>query len=93
MKNDTLRILENLIHQYQTERLAWDPEDRMLKARRQTLMEAFHTAHGDDHALILEVNDLVDAYTLLAEYRNDFTLRLGLQIGLELGGLDILRGI
>lgn len=93
MKNDTLRILERLAARYQREKLARNPECQLLEQRCRTLEGAFLNAHQNDHALIIEVNDLLDAQTSLAEYRCEFQLSLGLQIGLELGGLDILREI
>ncbi|WP_298024732.1 hypothetical protein [uncultured Dysosmobacter sp.] len=93
MKNDTLRILEKLAYRYQQEKLTTDPECQLLEQRRHILEGAFLNAHQNDHALIVEVNDLLDAQTSLAEYRCDFQFSLGLQIGLELGGLDILREI
>lgn len=93
MRNDTLRMLEKLAYQYQREKLARDPECQMMEQHQAVLREAFLNAHQEDHALILAVNDLLDAQNLLAECRSDFNFFLGLQIGLELGGLDILREI
>lgn len=93
MKNDTLRMLEKLAYQYQREKLAQDPECQMMEQHQTALREAFLSAHREDHALIIEVNDILDAQNLLAECRSDFNFSLGLQIGLELGGLDILREI
>ncbi len=72
MKNDTLRILEKLAYRYQQEKLTADPECQLLEQRRHTLEGAFLTAHQNDHALILEVNDLLDAQTSLAEYGATF---------------------
>lgn len=93
MKNDTLCMLERIAYQYQREKLKKEPGYQALAQHQTALQEAFLNAHQDDHALILKVNDMLDAQNLLAECQNEFTFYLGLQIGLELGGLDILRGI
>lgn len=90
MRNDTLRLLEQAVFRLENHLFQFDPEYRQLMQARQTLARRFHEGHRENHALVIETNDLLDAYTALSEYQQELRLLLGLQLGLELGSLDLL---
>ena len=50
----------------------------------------FRTQHPRNRALVRQVNDLLDAQGNQSEYEGEQWFFLGLQMGLELGGLDRL---
>ena len=50
----------------------------------------FRQLCGGDRELLQEVGDLSDACCALAEYAGEYQFFLGLQMGLELGALDLL---
>ena len=53
----------------------------------------FLREHQDDEVLISEVIDLVDVRGCILDYQAEVDFLLGLQMGLELGQVDLLRGI
>lgn len=93
MKSDTIRTLEELACQRQRMYLARDPEWQLLHQRQTDLQNAVSRAHRRNRVLRRQVNDLLDAQGALSECENDFSFSLGLQMGLELGSLDLLRKI
>ena len=91
MKNDTLRILEELFYKRQRELLPNDPEWAELERGYQELDQEFQKKHQGNHILIQEVNCLLDGLCFRAEYEKLLWLFWGLQIGIDLGSLDLLR--
>ena len=86
--NDTLSMLRWLAEQIQRERLAQEPEWKMLQEEKERRRAVFREKHRGNHALIREVNDLLDCQSMLEECRREYQFRLGLQMGLELRELD-----
>lgn len=93
MKSDTIRTLEELAYRRQQVYLSQDPEYRGLRRRQADLQDAFSQTHRRNPALLRQVNDLLDAQSAAAECESDFLFSLGLQMGLELGSLNMLRKI
>ena len=90
--NATVRILEKLravIHGDLKDR---DPACRDLAYARETAHERFLRAYQDDKALISEVIALLDAHGRVTAHEAEMDFLLGLQMGLELGQVDLLRG-
>ena len=91
MEKDTVRMVEEWVRTHQEKLLEEDWEWRAMKERQTTLEAAFRARHQGNRALILEVNDLLDALCLQLEREAEYRLMWGLQMGLELGSVDGLR--
>ena len=91
--NDTLRMLEKLLLVIRGDLKETDPVWKDLAYSRETAYERFLRNHQDDKALIEETIDLVDAHGQVLAYEAEVDFLLGLQMGLELGQVDLLRGI
>lgn len=89
--NDTIRLLSDLAWRMQRDQLRRSPDWREAERRKETLYRAFCTRHSRNHGLICAVNDLLDARGTLAELESDGSFLLGLQMGLELGSLRVLK--
>ena len=63
---------------------------RELAAREEAAYCRVRQLCGGDRELLQEVGDLSDACCALAEYAGEYQFFLGLQMGLELGALDLL---
>lgn len=87
--NDTLRILSSLA--YEMQKMRKDPQWTQLKKERDRLQREFEAKHRRNRQLLTQVDDMLSAQCLLAEYQAEFQFFLGLQMGLELDSLDLLR--
>lgn len=85
MKSKFDQLLNNLARQFVEDNLEDYPELAYVRIQSRQLWELFRQAHGDNLALMNEVAALLDAESLLRETEADLSLRLGLQIGRELG--------
>jgi len=66
-----------------------DPEQAWFRGRYERMYQEFC---GQASPILQDaVGDLLDAYYCALEGEAWFLFRLGLQMGLELGGLDVLR--
>ena len=74
------------------EKLQRDPDYRQRRVEWETLVSSFRSRHGRNHVLIDEMNNLQDAHGTVLFLESDFLFFLGLQIGLELGKIDLIRG-
>ena len=84
----TLRILEELTYRMQQE--SRDPECLVWEQEAEALEAAFRKSHAGNRRLIHQVNDLLDAKGKLAERQSELRFFWGLQMGLEVGSLDLL---
>lgn len=91
MKNRSTEQLERMAHRFWQEQGRNDPEQRWYEEKYEALYRAFEKRHRRNTALQSDVADLLDAQGCVAEGECEFLFRLGLQMGLELGGLDLLR--
>jgi hypothetical protein len=92
MTNPTLELLRQLSTHLVREWMARDTYGCELQAQVKTLDCAFKARHRHNETLIWEVNDLLDAYLLQVDYASEHRFCLGLQMGLELGGLQAMPG-
>lgn len=88
--NDTLRILSGLALEFQ--RSQKDPPWARAEENYSRLQAEFLAKHRGNRALLRQADDLLSAQGLLCEYQAEFQFFLGLQMGLELGSLDLLSG-
>ena len=91
MKNDTLTLLADAAWARQRERDRTDPELLALWGEYQEKLEGFQSAHRRDPKLRAEVLRLLDLHDALEDAHSLLHFRMGLQMGLELGALDVLR--
>lgn len=91
MKNKTLCLLDELTYRFQRDHADRDPELRAERQRSDTLYRQFCQQYGRDRQMFRQVVDLMDTQTRIGEYLGEFRFLLGLQMGLELGGLDLLK--
>lgn len=88
MLNPTQKALSALSWRLLTQHTASDPELLLRTQSRQTQWDTFLRTHRHNRALTQTVGDLLDAESLLGEIRGEYQFFLGLQMGLELGGLN-----
>ncbi len=88
--NDALRILTSLAREIQ--KTQSDPPWAREEAAYDRLQKEFWIEHQKNPTLLSQVDDMLFSQCLLSEYHSEFHFLLGLQIGLELGSLDLLRG-
>ncbi len=89
--NRTLDLLDDLLLELKPSLKRQDPAWRAAEQNAQVLYKDFKTAHAGNRRLIRQVNDLLDAKGQLEEFEEQYWFRLSLQMGLELGGLDLLE--
>lgn len=89
--NDTLRILSGLAWGLQQLQEREDPSRKQQAAAHDRLWEEFRKTHRQNAALLSQVDELLFSQGLLEESRAGIQFLLGLQIGLELGSLDMLK--
>ena len=89
MKN-TIEILESAANEIRRDREEWDPELREWCQREQALRQAFFQRHQNNPKLRRQVMELLDAQCDVDCLERELYFRLGLQMGLELGSLDLL---
>ena len=91
MTNDTLDLLETIACERQQALDRTDPEQRALEQEYQTQWATFLQEHRHNRRLRQEVLCLLDLRGALEDGHDRIHFRLGLQMGLELGGIHILR--
>ncbi|MDO4316480.1 MAG: hypothetical protein Q4C45_11960 [Oscillospiraceae bacterium] len=87
--NDTLRILSGLALKLQ--RSKKNPQWEQAEETYDRLQSEFRAAHCGTPALLHQTDDLLFAQGLLCEQQAEFQFLLGLQMGLELGSLELLK--
>ena len=90
MRNKTQSILSDLLHRLRRDCIDYDPEVTLCRRDFQSLYEDFSRAHRDNPALLRAVDGLLDARAGWDETAGERQFLLGLQMGLELGGMDML---
>ena len=88
--NHTKTILTDILLHLRKGAARRDPVWRELAAREEAAYRRVRQQCAGDRALLQEVGDLSDAECALAEYAGEYQFFLGLQMGLELGALDLL---
>ena len=64
---------------------------KKLFSEWETLAKSFRTRHGRNRLLMDEMNRLEDAHGAVLFLESDFLFFLGLQMGLDLGRIDLFR--
>lgn len=90
MANPTLKLLRQLSQRMVRDWMHNDDGGCALLEHADALDRAFKARHRHNAALLWEVTDLLDAYLLQASVESERRFYLGLQMGLELGSLDLL---
>ena len=90
MGNTAMALLDQLVLQLSREQKLWEPEWKMIHQEREARYKALRERCGEHRELLHAINDLVDACFAEAECQQEFCLRLGLQLGIELGKVDVL---
>ena len=88
--NHTKAMLTDILLHLRKRAERGDPVWRELAAREEAAYCRVRQLCGGDRELLQEVGDLSDACCALAEYAGEYQFFLGLQMGLELGALDLL---
>ena len=88
--NHTKTMLADILLHLRKRAARRDPVWRELAAREEAAYGRVRRRCAGDRALLQEVGDLSDACFALAEYAGEYQFFLGLQMGLELGALDLL---
>ena len=88
--NHTKAMLTDILLHLRKRAERGDPVCRELAAREEAAYCRVRQLCGGDRELLQEVGDLSDACCALAEYAGEYQFFLGLQMGLELGALDLL---
>lgn len=88
--NHTKAMLADILLHLRKRAERGDPVWRELAAREEAAYRQVRRRCAGDRALLQQVGDLSDACCALAEYAGEYQFFLGLQMGLELGTLDLL---
>ena len=88
--NETIKFLYRCLYQLEKDLLARDPEFKTRERDYDRLYQAFLTRHLGNQPLTHEIIGLLDAQASLEDHRAGFFYFLGLQTGMELGGLNLL---
>lgn len=88
MNDRSIDLLAHILFQFERTVLTHDPEYLRLRQAADEQYQAFRGKYEGDRPFITELNRVLDAYTDIEEYEKDFQLRLGLQLGLEVGGMN-----
>ena len=88
--NHTKTMLADILLHLRKRAARRDPVWRELAAREEAAYRRVRRRCAGDRALLQEVGDLSDACCALAEYAGEYQFFMGLQMGLELGALDLL---
>ena len=91
--NDTLELFLHMAWRLQQEHLRTDPELRELDSARQALWQDFVEKHRHNRPLRKQVLRLLDAQGALESGENRLCFLLGLQMGLELRDVHLLRDV
>lgn len=93
MSGDVLKWIEQKVWELEKEHLKWDRRFLSLEEERERLERRFREVYGENHVLVREINQITDAYVSIAEYQNALRLFPCIQIGLALGGVDLLGAL
>ena len=91
MTNDTLELLETIACERQQALDRTDPEQRALEQEYRTQWAAFFFFLCNNRRLRQDGLRLLELRGALEDGHDRIHFRLGLQMGLELGGIHILR--
>ena len=91
MESDALNLLMAFARRLYCRWREADPAAVDSQRQYLELEEAFRRRHRETPELWREVVGLLDAWTAQAEYRAELYLCLGLQLGLELGRVNVLK--
>ena len=86
----TIEILESAAEAVCQHRRQFDSELSRCYQREQALRQAFFQRHQNNPKLRRQVMELLDAQCDVECLEQELYFRLGLQMGLELGSLDLL---
>lgn len=86
----TVELMQNTARALCRRALFGDPAYRAMEAEAEALRAQFRNEHPD--ALCARVLQILDACLALSDMEGDQLFLTGLQMGLELGGLDCLPG-
>ena len=89
MNHRTIEILESAADAICQHRRQFDPELHEWTRREQELQQAFFQQHRNNPKLRQQVLEILDAQGSVEYLQQEFYFRLGLQMGLELGALDL----
>ena len=89
MATHTIKLLEEGADKLRRHREQWDPELREWVRREEMLRQDFFQRHRQNPALRRQVLELLDAAGAIGCLEQEFFFRLGLQMGLELGALEV----
>ena len=86
----TVELMQNMALALCRRALSGEPEYRALREEAETLRARFRKEHPD--ALCARVLQIRDACLAVSDMEGEQLFLTGLQMGLELGGLDCLPG-
>lgn len=89
MENMTLELLERNADELLRRRMKTDAELRQWETQCRTLRETFFAQHKADADLRRQVLELLDTQDTLAALQQRFYFHLGLQMGREVGTLQL----
>lgn len=90
MTNATIEKLKILASEAGRDKLSCDPEYTRAKETWDSRQHGLKQRCAGDKELYRLFGDALDAYAAVACIEKEFQLLLGLQIGLELGAIDLL---
>lgn len=90
MMNKTQLLLLDTARRLAEEHETTNPERRQYRREFDSAYREFRQRHRRNKLLVQEVNGLLDARTGVEETEAEYHFLLGLQMGLEMGGLDAL---
>lgn len=90
MQIKTETILLNLLPQLRKDYIDHRPEVELYRREFETMHQDFRRRHRNNPQLLRTMEDLLDAQIGWQEADGDCRFLLGLRMGLDLGGLDIL---
>lgn len=88
--NYTKGILSNLLLRIRRREARRDPAWRELAQSEEAAYRRLRKGCGRNRELLRQVAELADTEAALAEYAGEYQFFLGLQMGLELGAMDLL---
>ena len=89
--NGIMEVLLAYAERLARENLQRDPYYQKRQIEWDALITTFRSRHSRNQTLMDEVNNLQDAHGAVLFLESDFLFFLGLQMGLELGRIDLLR--
>lgn len=89
--NSTMEVLLAYAEHLAQKNLQRNPDYQKLQTEWDTLRNTFRSRHSRNQVLMDEMNNLQEAHGSVLFLESDFLFFLGLQMGLELGRIDLLR--